>query len=489
MADALVGILLALPGIIDLCITYGARLERTVKLFKNSDDHIKRHYFVLSFVQNDINYMLRYFIDRPDQLDLEFAIFLVDWTEQLQTYRKKAIAAFPAESTAGTFAVRAKFAVINAKRLATACDEMEEWYKRFSRRANNYKTFKMQATPPASIADNGSNRTPFQRGLLPSPQTIQTTLLMESADPNDFKNLSNSSLWVPIPSKTSSQTALEYRTHRDQDQGEVEVLAALVREVASRLSAFDASFTGLLRCKGFSHEIFQEHFTLHFEIPEGMVRPKSLRTLLADPINKSQGRMHSISDRISLAKAIASAVLYMHICGFVHKNIQPENIIIFESATRDSKWPFVIGTPFLVGYDGVRQATADSKRLETTEWQKRIYLAPGRLNMTQNDKFHMRHDVYSLGVVLLEIALWKDFTDDHSPIGSKLKARDPVKILHDESQSVSIILGDKYHSAVKACLNELREEKALGVLNDSDGIVQGRAYMDQVMSHLEDITV
>jgi len=224
------------------------------------------------------------------------------------------------------------------------------------------------------------------------------------------------------------------------------------------------------------------------------VQPKSLRTLLAEPINRRQGWLHSISDRIRLARAIASAVLYMHIWGFVHKNIQPENIIIFECATRsqatNGKWPYVIGTPFLVGYDGVRQATAESKRLQTSEWRQRIYLAPGRLNMTDNGKFHMRHDVYSLGVVLLETVFWKNFTDDRSAIGSKLKSgHNPAKILHDESVQVSRILGDKYYTAVNACLNELREEKATHVLDDQDGIVQGRAYMDQVMRHLEDITV
>jgi len=44
-------------------------------------------------------------------------------------------------------AAKAKFALVDAKRLETACTEMEDWYKRFSLRANNYKTFIMQSSP------------------------------------------------------------------------------------------------------------------------------------------------------------------------------------------------------------------------------------------------------------------------------------------------------------------------------------------------------
>lgn len=40
--------------------------------------------------------------------------------------------------------------------------------------------------------------------------------------------------------------------------------------------------------------------------------------------------------------------------------------------------------------------------------------------MTQGDDFTMRHDIYSLGVVLLEVSLWDTFTNKATGIGKYL---------------------------------------------------------------------
>jgi hypothetical protein len=43
--------------------------------------------------------------------------------------------------------------------------------------------------------------------------------------------------------------------------------------------------------------------------------------------------------------------------------------------------------------------------IEVKEWKKNVYLHPDRHRMGVGDEYTVRHDVYSLGVVLLEIAL------------------------------------------------------------------------------------
>src|SRR5262249_3106135 len=145
--------------------------------------------------------------------------------------------------------------------------------------------------------------------------------------------------------------------------------------------------------------------------------PRSLRDLFLD---NAQGIASSINDRINVAKGLASAVLYIHSSGFVHKNIRSDNILIINRPGRNddkyARYPYTIGDPYLVGYDGVRKFDAESQRLAVTDTSKRVYLSPARQRMKVTDSFTTKHDVYSLGVVLLEIAMWSSFTDKSSSI-------------------------------------------------------------------------
>ena len=43
------------------------------------------------------------------------------------------------------------------------------------------------------------------------------------------------------------------------------------------------------------------------------------------------------------------------------------------------------------------------------EWQKRIYQHPERQGRYVGEAYHLRHDIYSLGVYILEILLWTPF--------------------------------------------------------------------------------
>ncbi len=156
---------------------------------------------------------------------------------------------------------------------------------------------------------------------------------------------------------------------------------------------------------------------------------RSLLNLLKDPINSKFGAAHPLDHRVKVAKNLASAVFYIHSGNFFHKNIRPANIIIFEpqstlslesSEAKCHQYLRVIGAPFLMGYDGVRKVDAASQRLRVEDWKKNIYLSPDRHRLKVGDEFKTQHDVYSLGVVLLEIALWTDFANRASRFGQRL---------------------------------------------------------------------
>jgi serine/threonine protein kinase len=199
----------------------------------------------------------------------------------------------------------------------------------------------------------------------------------------------------------------------------------------------------------------------------------------------------------------------MHTCDFVHKNIRPDNVLIFTDDvppgedSAEYTYPRVIGEPFLVGFDNVRKAIAASNMIKVEDWKKNIYLHPDRHRMGAGDEYTVRHDVYSLGVVLLEIAMWGSFTDQRpgkmaryvwqdagTRAAAPLSPEDLKKRYLKLAKSVvPRQIGTKYADIVVSCLEGLQDEERGGLLNDEDGLVIETAYVAQVLSKLEEISL
>ncbi|KAF8982761.1 hypothetical protein BDQ17DRAFT_1378503, partial [Cyathus striatus] len=72
-------------------------------------------------------------------------------------------------------------------------------------------------------------------------------------------------------------------------------------------------------------------------------------------------------------------------------------------------FPFHLGTAYLMGFDFARKEDEASSRTGDDEWNKNLYRHPERYGIHPEANFNMLHDIYNLGVVLLEIALWRSF--------------------------------------------------------------------------------
>lgn len=184
----------------------------------------------------------------------------------------------------------------------------------------------------------------------------------------------------------------------------------------------------------------------------------------------------------------------------MHKNIRPENIIILVPETSGANlevikkvhYPFTIGRAYLAGYDGIRKNDASSARMEEQDPVRRLYLPPERLCANgQVVKFSWKHDIYSLGVVLMEIVFWTDFTTKRDLQDQNLQRTEniPSKLRRKYLPKVSWLLGDKYHDAVRACLNMLKGESAGETIKDEDGLTLGVSYISQILDRLETINL
>ena len=122
----------------------------------------------------------------------------------------------------------------------------------------------------------------------------------------------------------------------------------------------------------------------------------------------TRARKPSLNERLFIAYAMAETVLQLHTTGWLHKGIRPDNILFLQVGNQTWKDGTAKG-PYLAGYDYARPSNAET---ETVPGEPAIDLyrhplaqGPARLN------FNKTFDLFALGCVLLEVALWTDLKD------------------------------------------------------------------------------
>jgi hypothetical protein len=87
---------------------------------------------------------------------------------------------------------------------------------------------------------------------------------------------------------------------------------------------------------------------------------------------------------------------------------------------------YTLGHPYLVNFASVREDTAStdlSLEQHENEWYLNVYRYPARQGTNIVARFTMAHDTYSLGVVLLEIGLWRPVEKLEAEISGKTLGR------------------------------------------------------------------
>lgn len=212
----------------------------------------------------------------------------------------------------------------------------------------------------------------------------------------------------------------------------------------------------------------------------------------------------SISFRLAIAKSMARAVIFLHSASFVHKNIRPETIL-----TTDS------GSSYLVGFQRFRATASHTYMLGDALWHENLYRHPTRQGVAPEDMYTMLHDVYSLGVCLLEIGLWSSFvqyalgSNGETTILPGLLEIAAVPKMRDERKRAfelkSVLtelatsrlpgcMGDKYASLVTSCLSCLDKSSKFmsgDTASDTldDGTDLGARYIQRILSEVEDISM
>jgi hypothetical protein len=201
------------------------------------------------------------------------------------------------------------------------------------------------------------------------------------------------------------------------------------------------STTGIPRCLGYRSEF--PSIELVFEIPSRNGNPHTLRHIL---INGRSGRNHDIlapwEYRYRLARDLVIAVYSINAAGFVHKSIRPDSIVVLSKKStppensqnadavieekptppresRDTGTLFEkYSTIYMMEWRMLRRQEMASSGQGDDDWTRNFYRHPNRQGLQPQRKYETEHDVYSLGVCLLEIGLWQSLIVEKNGIPS-----------------------------------------------------------------------
>jgi hypothetical protein len=119
------------------------------------------------------------------------------------------------------------------------------------------------------------------------------------------------------------------------------------------------------------------------------------------------GRMAkpSLSTRMSLCAVLARCVHSLHAVNWLHKALHPHNVIYY-SDQPDLSAPFVSG--FELSRPSIMDEMTEKPRFDPS---KDIYRHPNAQSCRTDGNFRKSYDIYSLGIILIEVALWTSIED------------------------------------------------------------------------------
>ncbi|CVL07663.1 uncharacterized protein FMAN_14540 [Fusarium mangiferae] len=351
--------------------------------------------------------------------------------------------------------------------LESTVADLESWQKRFEP-----SWFQIIKTGPANTENvlKSVTRTSTRGGGEPAREGLK------------FREAFNNSETVKLAEKVLENLvtqAIPYFALRD------------ARELASRLRDSDPSTFGTLKCKGVVQVTKAPLLKFVFSVPEGYTRVRSCRELLLSGIVPD-----SLTTRLNIARQLVTAVYYVHLYEFVHKNITPEKILILECPSKEKECMLVC----LAGFQLFRYADSPTNSSKA-EKRSAVYQHPTRTG-GKTVKYVMHHDIYSLGVCLLEIGLWRSLveydgaTTSLSPVFpnsrgclSELDSQAIKEQLMLLSRTeLRMCMGDIYSTVVETCLTCLDEgNTGFGDPQDFDnggGVEVGSQYVESIMDRM-----
>ncbi|BCS19450.1 uncharacterized protein APUU_12278A [Aspergillus puulaauensis] len=221
------------------------------------------------------------------------------------------------------------------------------------------------------------------------------------------------------------------------------------------------------------------------------IPPYSLRKIMEQGYWAASGRP-PLGTRICLARAVVQAVYHLQCGGWLHRSFGGHQIIFFydrDSGNLRMDEPFLRGLPHSrldgqpVGRD--QEVHGKLRRDSETVVETNVYKHPD-LWSTSPRHYRPSDDIYSLGVVLLEIGMWRR-------VGPDVTQREDVHLLKVARSTLPAAVGAIYTQVVVGCLEGMQGEDS-GTADDGPSNKEGEngvesQFLWKVLRPLENLRV
>jgi serine/threonine protein kinase len=287
------------------------------------------------------------------------------------------------------------------------------------------------------------------------------------------------------------QVLMEWREYGRQcaDKTINHELFVRVEAIADLLSQEKPEEFRALDCRGFFHDPNRLAFGVVYDYPQwtwpkqDKLRLKSLQELIAIS-TRSIDRHPTLDDKFKLAYTLARSVLEFHLVGWLHKGLRPSNIAFFATTEQlQDEW---FQEPYVVGFnhsrpDEISAFTGGPEEISAERYQDPTYLEDCR-------RYCAQFDYYSLGIILLEIGLWRPLDEMiRNYKGSRKDVRD--NILKYRVPLLKQVMGRSYFEAVRICVEGDFDQSEFSAGNAVDAKTLHLSFERLVVSQLNKFSI
>lgn len=262
---------------------------------------------------------------------------------------------------------------------------------------------------------------------------------------------------------------------QERTRNRVELLAHLLRQQK------DVTFR-TLSCQGWIVDSRFNRVAFLFEFPDGV---EGLPYNLLQLYDLKSVRP-TLGERLRLATHLASSISGLQLVEWVHESFRSENVVFFPRCLRPGEISstedrLIISQPWVMGFEFSRPELDFSSGRQDTNPARNVYRHPERQNQPQKP-FQKVHDIYGLGVVLLEIGLWRSVLSLER--AGFRNVTDPWAIqdylVNKAKKALPREVGENYAQLVVRCLTgdfDVREDS-------KNGLKLQQAFREQVVGVL-----
>ncbi|KAI4289088.1 MAG: hypothetical protein L6R35_001647 [Caloplaca aegaea] len=232
----------------------------------------------------------------------------------------------------------------------------------------------------------------------------------------------------------------------------------------------DPTHSGTLQLCGWVEDTRRGRIALIYEIPLPDIGPShgsrklkvsTLLSFLHHAADTDSTNMPNLEDRFRLAFNLTSSLMHLHAKKILHRNINSGNIVFFTDEVTDnagSTRPWkngIIRRSFLTSFD---QSSDDHAEVEES-FISNIYRHPS-YERGQRSQFKASYDVYSLGLILLEIGLWMPISKLWKTRYTRAQFKNRLQTIY--TKKLSGKCGTNYMKVVEFCLKSGDQEFVVG---------------------------